>query len=137
MQNKIQIEVLVEISKNCSRSRIVASPYYRMKILVAAASDRANTVFIIPLQPCSHIVYSFTRLPPPHYNDFTSSLQPCDHNVMFVTSLSQPCHNIVIFSPPHCKLVITLQACDKVTRVNLIIFILTKTQRKSIEVHFT
>ena len=32
---------------------------------------------------------------------------------------------------------ITLQACDKVTHVNLIIFILTKTQRKSIEVHFT
>ena len=31
--------------KNCSRSRIVASPYYGMKILVAAASDRANTVF--------------------------------------------------------------------------------------------
>ena len=44
MQNKIQIEVLVESSKNCSRSRIVASPYYGMKILVAAASDRANTV---------------------------------------------------------------------------------------------
>ena len=56
MHNKIQIEVLVESSKNCSHSRIVASPYYRMKILVAAASDRANTVFIIPLQPCSHIV---------------------------------------------------------------------------------
>ena len=44
MQNKIQIEVLVESSKNCSRSRIVASPYYGMKILVAAASDRAYTV---------------------------------------------------------------------------------------------
>ena len=85
MHNKIQIEVLVESSKNCSRSRIVASPYYQMKILVAAASDRANTVFIIPLQPCSHIVYSFTRLPPPHYN-------VC-HKL--VTSLSQPCHNLV------------------------------------------
>ena len=84
MHNKIQIEVLVESSKNCSRSRIVASPYYRMKILVAAASDRANAVFIIPLQPCSHIVYSFTRLPPPHYN-------VC-HKL--VTSLSQPCHNL-------------------------------------------
>ena len=127
MHNKIHIEVLVESSKNCSRSRIVASPYYRMKILVAVASDRANTVFIIPLQPCSHIVYSFTRLPPPHYN-------VC-HKL--VTTLSQPCHNIVIFSPPHCKLVITLQSCDKVTHVNLIIFILTKTQRTSIEVHFT
>ena len=46
MQNKIQIEVLVESSKNCSRSRRVASPYYGMKILVAAASDRANTVFM-------------------------------------------------------------------------------------------
>ena len=45
MQNKIQIEVLVESSKNCSRSRIVASPYYGMKILVAAASDQAYTVF--------------------------------------------------------------------------------------------
>ena len=49
MQNKIQIEVLVESSKNCSCSRIVAalelaSPYYGMKILVAADSDRANTV---------------------------------------------------------------------------------------------
>ena len=109
MHNKIQIEVLVESSKKCSRSRIVASPYYQMKILVATASDLANTVFIIPL---SHIVYSFTRLP-------------------------QPCHNIVIFSPLHCKLVITLQSCDKVTHVNLIIFILTKTQRTSIEVHFT
>ena len=54
MHNKIQIEVLVESSKNCSRSRIVASPYYWMKILVATVSDRANTVFIIPLQPCSH-----------------------------------------------------------------------------------
>ena len=31
--------------KNCSRSRIVASPYYGIKILVAVASDRANTVF--------------------------------------------------------------------------------------------
>ena len=109
MHNKIQIEVLIESSKNCSCSRIVASPYYRMKILVAAASDRANTVFIIPSQACHKLV----------------------------TTLSQPCHNIVIFSPPHCKLVITLQACDKVTYVNLIIFILTKTQRKSIEVHFT
>ena len=78
MHNKIQIEVLVESSKNCSRSRIVASPYYQMKILVAAASDRANTVFIIPLQPCSHIVYSFTRF-----------------ITMFVTSLSQACHNLV------------------------------------------
>ena len=49
MQNKIQIEVLVESSKNCSHSRIVASPYYGMKILVAAASDRANTVYMISL----------------------------------------------------------------------------------------
>ena len=47
MQNKIQIEVLVESSKNCSRSRIVASPYYGMKILVAAASDQANTVCVV------------------------------------------------------------------------------------------
>ena len=47
MQNKTQIEVLVETSKNCSRSRIVASPYYGMKILVAAASDRAYTVVTI------------------------------------------------------------------------------------------
>ena len=31
----------------------------------------------------------------------------------------------------------TLQACDKVTHVHLMIFILTKTQRKSIEVHST
>ena len=84
MHNKIQIEVLVESSKNCSRSNS-ASPYYRMKILVAAASDQANTVFIIPLQPCSHIVYSFTRLPPPHYNVCRK----------LVTSLSQPCHNLV------------------------------------------
>ena len=30
--------------KNCSRSRIVASLCYRMIILVAVASDRANTV---------------------------------------------------------------------------------------------
>ena len=36
--------MLVESSKNCGRSRIVASPYYGMKILVAAASDQANTV---------------------------------------------------------------------------------------------
>ena len=53
MQNKIQIEVLVESGvdeKNCSCSRIVASPYYGMKILVAAASDRANTV-------CQHSIY--------------------------------------------------------------------------------
>ena len=47
MQNKVQIEVLVESSKNCSRSRIVASPYYGMKILVAAASDRANTEIVV------------------------------------------------------------------------------------------
>ena len=33
--------------KNCSRSRIVAPPYYGMKILVAAASDRANTVYVL------------------------------------------------------------------------------------------
>ena len=52
MQNKIQIEVLVESSKNCSRSRIVASPYYRMKILVAAASDRANTVYLFCILSC-------------------------------------------------------------------------------------
>ena len=56
MQNKTQIEVLVESSKNCSRSRIVASPYYGMKILVAAASDRAYTVFIINIEmlACTH-----------------------------------------------------------------------------------
>ena len=45
MQNKIQIEVLVE--SMVLMKRIVAaleSPYYGMKILVAAASDRANTV---------------------------------------------------------------------------------------------
>ena len=57
MQNKTQMEVLVESSKNCSRSRIVASPYYGMKILVAAASDRAYTVFVYlfftSLQPMS------------------------------------------------------------------------------------
>ena len=47
MQNKIQIEVLVQSSKNCSCSQIVASPYYRMKILVATASDQANTVCAI------------------------------------------------------------------------------------------
>ena len=101
MHNKIQIEVLVESSKNCSRSRIVASPYYRMKILVAAASDRANTVFIIPLQPCSHIVYSFTRLPPPHYN---------------VCHKSQACHNLVTTLSQHCNIFTTpLQACDNIT----------------------
>ena len=49
MQNKTQTEVLVESSKNCSCSRIVASPYYGMKILVAAASDRAYTVSQIDL----------------------------------------------------------------------------------------
>ena len=92
MHNKIQIEVLVESSKNCSRSRIVASPYYQMKILVAAASDLANTVFIIPL---SHIVYSFTRLPPPHYN---------------------VCHKLVTTLSQHCNIFTTpLQACDNIT----------------------
>ena len=38
--------------QDCSRSRIVASPYYGMKILVAAASDRANTVSLLTL--CYH-----------------------------------------------------------------------------------
>ena len=63
MQNKIQIEVLVESSKNCSHSRIVASPYYGMKILVAAASDRANMVYhvwhlpIFCIVSCLHICY--------------------------------------------------------------------------------
>ena len=139
---------------------------------------------IIPLQPCSHIVYSFTSLSQPCHNlvvysqshcnlaatlsipsqgchklsqlchnlvetsqlqphclflhkvattssqpcnNFTSSLQPYDHNVMFVTSLSQPCH--IFTTPP--------QACDTVTYVHLMIFILTKTQRKFIEIHST
>ena len=79
MHNKIQIEVLVESSKNCSRSRIVASPYYQMKILVAAASDRANTVFIIPPQACHKLV---TTLSQP-CNIFTTPLQACDN----ITSL--------------------------------------------------
>ena len=95
MHNKIQIEVLVESSKNCSSSRIVASPYYWMKTLVATASDRANTVFIIPMQPCSHIVYSFTRLPPPHYN---------------------VCHKLVTTLSQHCNIFTTpLQAYDNIT----------------------
>ena len=133
MQNKIQIEVLVESSKNCSRSRIVASPYYRMKILVAAASDRANTVYIIPLQPCATL-----SIPSQGCHHLITMISQAHYNLVTTMScLSQACHNIVIFSPPHCKLVITLQTCDKVTHVNLIIFILTKTQRKSIEVHCT
>ena len=88
-------------------------------------------------QPYHKLVTPFTK-PPQPCNKFTSSLQPCDHNVMFVTTLSQPCHNLVIFSLPYRNLVTTfLQACDKATHVHLMIFILTKTQRKSIEVHST
>ena len=41
----------------------MASPYYGMKILVAAASDRANTVHFIPFGEQSLIVEE--ELPPP------------------------------------------------------------------------
>ena len=68
MQNKIQIEVLVESSKNCSRSRIVASPYYGMKILVAAASDRANTVY-------QHYIYIHTCIVPVNFIDDIKMIQ--------------------------------------------------------------
>ena len=93
MHNKIQIEVLVESSKNCSRSQIVASPYYRMKILVAAASDRANSATLsIHSQGCHHLI------------------------TMFVTSLSQACHNLVTTLSKHCNIFTTpLQACDNIT----------------------
>ena len=40
---------------NCTCSRIVTSPYYGMKILVAAASDRANKVFDL-FRPISYRV---------------------------------------------------------------------------------
>ena len=114
MHNKIQMEVLVDSSKNCSRSRIVASPYYRIKILVAAASDRANTVFIPTATLQQHCLFI--------HKVATTSLQCLSQAChKLVTTLLQPCLNIVIFSPPHCKLVITLQSCDKVTHVNLII----------------
>ena len=56
MQKKVKIEVLVEslvlmkrivaALEYCSLSQIVASPYYGMKILVAAASDRTYKVYI-------------------------------------------------------------------------------------------
>ena len=55
--------------KNCSHSRIVASPYYGMKILVAAASDRANTVCLSAEKLCSEeavstgiVKYNFNSL---------------------------------------------------------------------------
>ena len=98
MHNKIQIEVLVESSKNCSRSRIVASPYYRMKILVAAASDRANMVFIITttLQPHCLFIHKVA----------TTSLQ----------CLSQACYNLVTTLSQPWKIFTTpLQACDNIT----------------------
>ena len=92
----------------------------------------ATSLSTLP-QPCSTVIIP---LQPAHYNPVTtmSCFSQACHNL--VTSLSQPCHNIEIFSPPHAA-VITLQACDKVTHVHLIIFILTKTQRESIEVHST
>ena len=72
---------------------------------LATTLPRPCSIFTIPLQPCSHIVYSFTRLPPPrhnhaiisqaHYNLVTtmSCLSQACHNL--VTTLSQPCQNLV------------------------------------------
>ena len=77
---------------------------------VVTTLPQSCSIFTIPLQPCSHIVYSFTRLLPPcHNHAIISQAQPCDHNVMYVITLSQPCHNIITFSLPHRKHVTTLR----------------------------
>ena len=144
---------------------------------LATTLSQLCSIFTIPLQPCSHIVYSFTSLSQPCHNLVVYSQSHCNlaatfhkvvtslpqpfhnlaatlsipsqgchnhaiisqahYNLMTTSCLSQACHNLVIFSPPHRKPVTTLQACDKVTHVHLMIFILTKTQRKSIEIHST
>ena len=64
---------------------------------LATTLSKPCSIFTIPLQPCSHIVYSFTRL-------------------------SQACHNLatnsVVYSQSHCNLAATLsipsQGCNKV-----------------------
>ena len=71
-------------------------------------------------------------MPPPHYNH-SIILQAHYNLVTTVTMLSQHCNTLT--TPPQA--VTTLQACDKVIHVRLIIFILTKTLRKSIEIHST
>ena len=92
------------------------------------------TVFTIPLQPCSHIVYSFTMLSQACHNlattlsrpcsIFTIRLQPCNHIVYssqgyhkLVTTLPQPCHDLVVVSQSNCNLAATLsdpsQGCHK------------------------
>ena len=69
--------------------------------------------------------------------NLATSLSPPCHNHAITSQATVTCHNLVLFLPPHSNLGTTLQACDKVTHVHLMIFILTKTQRKSIEVHAT
>ena len=48
---KFGVDERIVTALKFSRSRIVASPYYGMKILVAAASDRANTVVLAIIMP--------------------------------------------------------------------------------------
>ena len=84
-------------------------------------------------QACDKLV---TTLSPPHHSHAIISQAHCNL-VTTMSCLSHDCHNMVIFSPPHRNLVTTLQACDQVIHAHLMIFILTKTQKMSIEVHST
>ena len=134
--------LVVHSQSHCNLAATLSNPSQGCHNLVTTLS-RPCSIFTIPLQPCSHIVYSFTRLPPPRYNH--AIISQAHYNLVTTMScLSQACHNLVttlsqhsnIFTTLH-KLVTTLQACDKVTHIHLMIFILAKTLTKSIEVHST
>ena len=103
-------DLVVFSQSHCNLAATLSNPSQGCHKLVNLATTLPQpcSIFIIPLQPCSNIVYSFTRLPPPHYNDAIISqahynlvttisclLQAC-HKL--VTTLSQACHNIV----QHC-----------------------------------
>ena len=71
---------------------------------LATTLSQPCSIFTIPLQPCSHIVYSFTRLSQACHNlattlsrpcsIFTIPLQPCSHIVYNPSQACQPCHNL-------------------------------------------
>ena len=89
---------------------------------LATTLSRPCSIFTTSLQPCSHIVYSFTRLSQGCHklattlsrpcSIFTIPLQPCNHIVYSFTRLSQalpqPCHDLVVY------FIIPLQPCSHI-----------------------
>ena len=112
-------DLVVFSQSHCNIAATLSNPLQGCHKLVNLATTLPQpcSIFIIPLQPYSNIVYSFTRLPPPHYNDAIIS-QAHYNLVTTISCLSQACHKLVTSLSQHCNIFTTPpQACDNLTNL--------------------